>query len=176
MWFHLTLNPLYSSNNRYVIHPKIPVHSSVEIEGNIPRICVSDHIALCLRSMVPHHHDEDPSVDNLMLNFSSYRKDFKHVIQYKKVIFPYVYCTEAQPYLPPDCVDFRSTHEHWFIEPTMFTFIGNLNLFSVINGEEKLFHDDHAKSYITVPKEKVLEILDIEKLIEEEKNIEYLFE
>lgn len=111
MWFHVTNN--YLGENPVLI-PKLPGNGNANIikyEGNIPRICVSNSIFRCLLAI---HGTEDLISDKLRF-----------------IENPCVYFTEEEPYLPPDCNDFRQNHEMWFLKKTKFYYLARIDMYKL---------------------------------------------
>lgn len=121
--------------------PRIPGSSVVSIEGTIPRICVSDSLYLCLRSITGNA--------TLMLNEVLMEFECQDVMvpfeppeviterrSEPKLIFPSVYARRDTPYLPPKASDFRSNGEMWFLEPTEFQLEGYIDLKWLVEKEQ----------------------------------------
>lgn len=110
MWYHVTKYPYMGKTK--ILSPYVPATMN-EKEGNIPRICVSNSIFNCLKSIIGR-------------NFI-YPNDCK--------IFkenPCVYFTEDTPFIPPDCVDFRVNDERWFIKKTKFFYLARIDIFKLL--------------------------------------------
>ena len=108
MWFHVTKDYL---GKEVVLKPHAPESECIRnSEGDIPRICVSDNIFLCLKGIV----------GNSVLTSLHFKSRFSEN--------PSVYCTEEQAYIPPNCSDFRENHEHWILKPTKFFFLAYLDV------------------------------------------------
>ena len=135
LWYHISdkfigYNP--------VLEPKAYQDKEFVLwyEGNVPRICVSNNIFFCIRSMIGH---EDLYTYDVLFRFrSSY--DHNNLNEDKNTICgeedgksiivnnPAIYATEENPYYPSNCLDFRRNNEMWFINPTQFQFIGFLSI------------------------------------------------
>lgn len=112
MWYHVRRE--YLGKNP-IIHPRVPdaVLKSVicsSEEGNIPRICVSDHVFKCIEGITGIN---EPFVEDVARRFDEN---------------PCLYITDNTPYVPPNCLDFRDNNEHWFITPTNFVYLGRVNM------------------------------------------------
>lgn len=111
MWFHVTNS--YLGKNPVLI-PKLPRNGNASIikwEGNIPRICVSNSIFKCLLAI---HGTEDLNSNDLQFTEN-----------------PCVYFTEEEPYLPPDCNDFRQNYEMWFLKRTKFYYLARIDMYKL---------------------------------------------
>lgn len=113
MWYHISDNYL---GEIVIFKPRVPRTAAIKEEGDIPRICVSDSLYYCVKSLAGKTYDD----------YVKYFLDKR----YKKYILirnPAVYCCEQQPYLPPKASDFRENNEHWYITPVEFKFLGFLD-------------------------------------------------
>jgi len=111
MWFHVTNS--YLGKNPILI-PKLPRNGNIKIikwEGNIPRICVSNSIFKCLLAI---HGTESLNSNDLYFTEN-----------------PCVYFTEEEPYLPPDCNDFRQNYEMWFLKKTKFYYLARIDMYKL---------------------------------------------
>ena len=134
MWYHLRKR--YIGKNP-TIEPYVP--NAVKIsatycaeEGNIPRICVSDHIFKCITGILGILQ---PSPSDLSRQFDEN---------------PCLYITDSTPYVPPNCLDFRDNNEHWFITPTKFIYLGRINLSKIFkNGIIELTTEKELKPFST---------------------------
>ena len=111
MWFHVTNSYLGKDP---VLIPKLPRNGNailIKYEGNIPRICVSNSIFRCLLAI---HGTED-----LISNKLQFTEN------------PCVYFTEEEPYLPPDCNDFRQNYEMWFLKKTKFYYLARIDMYKL---------------------------------------------
>ena len=111
MWFHVTNS--YLGKNPVLV-PKLPRNGSLKIikwEGNIPRICVSNDIFKCLLAI---HGTQSLVSNNLVFTEN-----------------PCVYFTEEEPYLPPDCNDFRQNYEMWFLKRTKFYYLARIDMYKL---------------------------------------------
>lgn len=131
-YYHISKTYL---GKEYLFTPRIPQSSLISVEGNIPRICVSDNILKCIRSMTGMHspdilditsefifgNDDCSNVDQLLLNGNNF-------------VNPAIYYTQNIPFLPPNISDFRYNSEMWFLQPELFQFKGYLNLSQLISG------------------------------------------
>lgn len=112
MWYHLRRE--YLGKNPTII-PRVPtaVYNNVICrveEGDIPRICVSDNVFKCILGITGI---DEPSVEDIDRRFDEN---------------PCLYITDSTPYTPPNCLDFRTTNEHWFIAPTKFLYLGRVDM------------------------------------------------
>lgn len=127
-WYHLSKSFL---GDNIILQPKVPESAVVEIEGDIPRICVSSHILKCLRSLISTKKLFD---ENIILEFA----ESKRILNSKKYIKGYIqnpciYYTFNNPaYLPPDSSDYRNNDEHWFLTPTQFHYFGRIDIKKLI--------------------------------------------
>jgi len=131
-FFHVSYSIEPTENNMVILKPKVPMKMYAD-EGNIPRICVSTNIIGCLKGItgkltkirlvmtfakdVLEHEESDcyPSYDLWLIN-------------------PKIYvCNNKMAYLPPKFKDFRKNNEYWYIDETVFHYIGNINLDDLIN-------------------------------------------
>lgn len=139
MWFHVTKNYL---GKEIILKPHAPESDCIRnTEGDIPRICVSDDIFLCLRGIIGNPvptslHFKDHFVEN-----------------------PSVYCTEEKAFLPPNCSDFRENHEHWILKPTKFFFLAYLDIRALLlrnmiipTGKKELIYPKREKYIKDSPK------------------------
>lgn len=108
MWYHVT--PIYIGKEP-ILQPRIPKNANTAIEGDIPRICVSDTVFKCLRALRGKEH--------------LYAFDCREMFEEN----PCVYFTEEIPYIPPNCVDFRYNSERWFTKKTKFFFLWRVDLY-----------------------------------------------
>lgn len=112
MWYHVSFDYLGEST---ILKPKIPniiYAPEREIEGNIPRVCVSLSIYNCLKAKIG-----EPSISTL---------DWKDIPEN-----PCVYFTEDVPFIPPACSDFRVNDERWFLMPTKFYYLGRVDMYKL---------------------------------------------
>jgi hypothetical protein len=118
-----------------ILKPKVPESSVISKEGNIPRVCVSNSLLLCLRSIVGCHAI---MVDDLFYAFrdlSHYEnaEEWKH--NNGHFLHPVVYQSLEIPFLPPDASDFRINREKWYLKKTAFQRLGYLDLQRALHGE-----------------------------------------
>jgi len=106
MFFHVSRSYL---GKKKVFIPKVPENSLVHIEGNIHRVCVSDNLYFCLRSIIGLSEPK----------YVAFREFSEN---------PCVYFTDEMPFIPPESVDFRLNNEHWFLKPTKFFFLGRIDM------------------------------------------------
>lgn len=112
MWYHIRRE--YLGKNP-IIHPRVPnavingIICRAE-EGDIPRICVSDHVFKCITGIIGVN---EPFISDIERRFDEN---------------PCLYITDSTPYTPPNCLDFRANNEHWFITPTKFVYLGRINM------------------------------------------------
>lgn len=125
-WYHISLKYF---NDNPVLNPKVPESACVENEGNIPRICVSDNILFCLRSIISTNHIRPIDI---LYEFKKDKYRVRKTIAGAVVYNPCCYNTVSVPYLPPDISDFRQNNEHWFITPTKFHYMGRINILKLI--------------------------------------------
>lgn len=117
MWYHVRREFL---GNHPLIKPKIPkavidnAFCRAE-EGNIPRVCVSDHVFKCFRGIMGI---EEPCTIDFKTRFEEN---------------PYLYITDETALVPPNCLDFRYNNEHWFIKPTRFYYIGRIDMYKMVS-------------------------------------------
>lgn len=137
--FHVS--KVYLGSNP-VLSPRLPVSASKK-EGNIPRICVSPNIFFCVRAIVGSPQRKLDLAD-LSLEFA----DAENTM----LLYGAVYKTNEKPFIPPDCSDFRSNKEHWFIKDTVFTYCGSLDFSNIHQGKLKLKHDNEPTLLQTRPK------------------------
>lgn len=132
MFFHLSKFDLGDS---VILTPKVPESSLISKEGNIPRICVSSDVWLCICSIISV---EKPSIRDLMYEFID-RTKFDSFEDCKKhnefFLNPVVYEIDDEPFLPPDASDFRKNKEHWFLTPKEFNKKGYLDFYSLLKGK-----------------------------------------
>lgn len=152
LWFHVskTLHPFLEkykgiNYNTSMIYPTNPLRAHKR-EGNIPRICVSDQIINCLRSII--------GVEILMVNDEVYEygghvkhTSNKHIKLIKNLVNPYVYVTDCKPFIPPAFGDFELLNERWFIYPTKFRLLGTLSLKNLFRGKIKINNWHNNKPY-----------------------------
>lgn len=110
MWYHIANEYL---GKKVKLYPNVPNHKETDIEGNIPRICVSNSIYKCLRAKYGgYEYIWIGSFNNTQEN-------------------PCVYFTEEEPYIPPNCTDFRANDERWFLQPRMFYYIARVDIYTL---------------------------------------------
>ena len=140
MWYHVAREYL---SETVELTPKIP-NCDVNLEGNIPRICVSSSIFNCLLAI-------QGMGDRL----------YKDNMKIKSTTNPCVYITEKTPFLPPDCADFRKNDERWFLDKTVFYHLGYVDAFHLFTANEIIYTADsrlrlplRGKKLIKNPREK----------------------
>lgn len=112
MWYHVSFNYLGESP---VFTPQVPniiYAPEKEIEGNIPRICVSSSIFKCLRAKIG-----EPTMSSI--DWGDIKEN------------PCVYYTEEVPFIPPACCDFRVNDERWFLMPIRFYYLGRVDMYKL---------------------------------------------
>ena len=122
MYYHVSRNDLGIS---VIFTPKVPSSAIIEREGNIPRICVSSHIVLCLKAIIGN---KQPTVDDILQEYNI----SKFPIAEGTFISPTIYSTTDIPYRIPHASDFRENKEHWFLNDTTFNRVGYICLKSLI--------------------------------------------
>ena len=142
MWYHVTRE--YLSETVELV-PKVP-NCYVNLEGNIPRICVSSSIFNCLMAIQGY--------DN---------KLYKKEIKARFTTNPCVYITEKTPFIPPDCADFRKNDERWFLDKTVFYHLGFVDVFHLFVYNEIIYTENSAlclpergRTYVVTPQENFL--------------------
>ena len=103
IYYHITTN----LGNRVILTPRVPT-TSLDAEGDIPRICVSTSVYDCIRGvtgsrLLQTHHIHD-------------------ALKGSKVLC--IYSTQDSPFKPPACLDFRRNSEMWFLKDTTFVRAG----------------------------------------------------
>lgn len=146
MYYHVSVKDL---GHEVTFTPNLPACSLLSKEGNIPRICVSKELALCLQSIVSH---SPISVWEVICEICD-RTDlvgFETVEDWMKkgakLVSPAVYRCSEPAYLPPDASDFRENKEHWYLKPTEFTRSGYIDLNRLI---------ETGKVYITKEQQQI---------------------
>lgn len=146
-WYHIS--KIFLGDN-IILQPKVPESAVIEIEGDIPRICVSSHILKCLRSLIS---TKKLFAENIILEFA----ESKRILNSKKYIKGYIenpciYYTSNNPaYLPPDSSDYRNNDEHWFLTSTQFYYFGRLDIKKLIF-DNILESTDEENTYIIFEK------------------------
>lgn len=131
-FFHVSYSIKPIENNMVILKPRVPAKMYAD-EGNIPRICVSKNIIGCLKGIT-----EELTKIRLAMTFA------RNVIEYEEsdgyssydlwLINPKIYvCTNKIAYLPPKFKDFRKNDEYWYIDETVFHYLGNINIDDLIN-------------------------------------------
>ena len=143
MWYHVTDSYLGKSK---ILIPHVPDNPNTNVEGDIPRICVSNSIFKCLRALIGRDY----------ISTTDYLDTEEN---------PCVYYTENNPYIPPECDDFRYNDERWFIKKTKFFYLARVNIYTlftknkiVATKEEKLRLPKIGKT-IRCPKEMFIQSL-----------------
>lgn len=118
-----------------ILKPKVPESSVISKEGNIPRVCVSNSLLLCLRSIVGCH---GIMVDDLFYSF----RDLSHYDNgedWKRnnghFLHPTIYESTDIAFLPPDASDFRLNQEKWYLKKTRFQRVGYLDIEQALHGK-----------------------------------------
>lgn len=113
MWYHVTKY----LGKQVTLKCNVPSGSSLlDVEGNIPRICVSDTIFFCLRA----------TLGGTILKLQD-------MLSYYDNHNPCVYFTEEVPYDIPNASDFRFNHEKWFLKDTVFYYLGNVDVYKLFS-------------------------------------------
>lgn len=121
MWYHISKEYI---GKEVILTPQVPKSAGL-IEGDIPRICVSSTIYKCLLAI--QGCDSVLHGDEIKSCFS---------------INPCVYITEEVPYIPPECADFRQNDERWFLNPTSFRYLANVDIFHLFSCNEIIATND----------------------------------
>jgi hypothetical protein len=125
-YFHVSKKHLGDSP---VFLPRVPESSLSSIEGDIPRVCVSELLFFCLRGIT----GQSPlRIVDLLSEFVDGREGFEPCSEFikrgGKLLYPSVYSTTEIPHLPPKASDFRANKEMWFIYPVQMKLEGYLDL------------------------------------------------
>lgn len=159
MFYHLSSNYL---GETIWLTPKIPTSSDISMEGDIPRVCFSTDIKLCIKSICNKtglinelsqltigdlttlvlQVIKKENTEELEKRLNS-GKDIKDLIA---VINPSVYkkICKSPIYTPPDHSDFRSNNEHWVLKKTKVKFLGYLDLAVLIKNKEVMLTDKES--------------------------------
>lgn len=119
MWYHVSYEHLGDTK---ILLPRVPDNANRELEGDIPRICVSSDIIKCLYAIIGSYH---LTAQQLRAQFGNRN--------------PSIYYTRRVPYIPPKCADFRENDERWFLEPVEFYFLGYLDMKTLLEQERIIF-------------------------------------
>lgn len=130
LWYHISK---FDLGEQVVFKPKVPESALESMEGNIPRVCVSDSIYNCLRAITSN--TKHLKVGEVILELRREVQPFTLAKDAKNIfVSPAIYVTELVPYIPPKCIDFRINREHWFITDTLFNRAGYISLHGLLNG------------------------------------------
>lgn len=157
-WFHLSQEPydsMIKDRQLTMIEPYVPRDNIIDAEGNIPRIpvynTVSDALTSILGTSMPKVSDFvcHFKLSEIVINPETGDDEFD-------LTNPYLYrCNEPiDPYLPPDCCEFRKYGQEWYTTPMEFKLLGVIRLDELIYKQRfvyERFHGtlfDHEKSHI----------------------------
>lgn len=126
--------------NAFTFTPRIPETALISKEGNTPRVCVSTHAFLCIRSIISHDpisvsdltefcQSEVITPDQEALYSGEY---FTQQRMCRQMFNPALYTTCEVPILPPNVSDFRHNDERWFTSPVTMKFVGYIDIQSLI--------------------------------------------
>lgn len=142
MWYHVAREYL---GETVELIPKVP-NCDINLEGNIPHICVAPSILQCLLAI-------QGMGDRL----------YKNSMKTRFTTNPCVYITEKTPFIPPDCADFRKNDERWFLDKTIFYHLGYVDAFHLFVYNEIIYTENSAlrlpergKTFIVAPRENFL--------------------
>lgn len=145
MFYHLSKKHL---GNDMIFEPRLPDSALIKTEGNIPRICVSSDIFLCIRSIIS---SKNVKIIDLLYEFSDRGENDICFEEWKNkngfFINPSIYTTDETPFIPPDVSDFRYNKEHWFLNKTQFKFIGFLDISYLFMNEIKITDKQFTINY-----------------------------
>lgn len=132
------LSKVFLGNN-VILTPKVPISSSIDAEGDIPRICFSVNIFYCVRSI---------GGGTLLKVFDLAEFKNRHISKFDKnydeekfnfsIINPSIYITKDKLFTPPAHGDFRHNKELWSLNPIDVKFAGYLCLNSLLSRELKI--------------------------------------
>jgi hypothetical protein len=125
-----------------ILKPRLPDTANIAKEGNIPRVCFSISLPLCLRSILGGGRSLMRQVSELiefrseLLASYGFDPRFTTIEEYRDYeeripfINPSVYeaLRTDQLYEPPAVGDFRTHKEHWSISEIECEFIGRIDL------------------------------------------------
>lgn len=135
MFYHITTEDFWSKS--ILLNPRVP-DTQYFGEGNIPRICVSDSIMGCLRSILSTRKIiaiellEYSRPKNTLKAFES---NYDWLKRCPSIPSPSIYFSKEPAYLPPDYFDFRKNGEHWYVQPTNFNFYAFIDLQNTIKNK-----------------------------------------
>lgn len=147
---------LYHISAKYLgitptLKPKLPQNALISKEGNIPRVCFSDDLALCVKSIL----GGSSQIYGVELLEFSHKDTLTGLVTIEN---PYVYSLEIlsikynsqKIYIPPDASDFRENHECWSLRPIRVFYLDRLCLASFLDGRIKLTQEVNTLSVQTI--------------------------
>ena len=132
MFYHISKKNL---GKEVTLRPQVPESCCTETEGDIPRICVSISPYYCLKGIL----GVPVKSFNVFNSIESFRQDLigmesqeEWIARGGTLLSPSIYTSEEKAWLPPNCSDFRSNKEYWYVRETAFKLQGFIHLDSFI--------------------------------------------